>query len=374
MKPILFFFRGGRTVRLAAEGKFPEDLLYGFTEVSETYPVEILEQDELTPAPRRSWIREKYLQWKMAREGIKWDHVEWYATDENLKRFNNASALFTTTGTQGVALSILRHQKKLATPLIFLATGLCDYSKCPKFWEILREVAPSVIWTSLSQGEIRELEKRLGQTVHYVPFGTDVSFWENPQPNEERQVPYVLTVGNDSNRDYELLIQSWKPEYPELKIVTQRALPSPLPSNVQKVDSDWCFKPVKGNGVDELLDQAKELRELYRQAHFIVVPLQEAFQPSGQSVTQQGMISGKAVLVSKIKGMWNDELMKSGDNCLFVEPGSITDFQKGVEDLLKNKDLRNRLGKNGQESVIQFFSTRNTADALIRVLKSLITI
>ena len=375
MKSIAFFFRGGRTVRLAADGKFPTDLLYGYEFLSKKYPVKILEQDELSPGSKRSWLQEKWLQYRMKRDGIKWDHVEWYSTPENLAKFNEAEVIFTTTGTQGVALSILRKQKKLTAKLVFLATGLCDYSEKETFWKAIRECAGDVIWTSLSHGEIRELEKRLRTKVHYVPFGTDIDFWspleegEPVEPVESVEPPYVISVGNDAKRDYELLIKAWKPEYPELRIVTQRELPKPLPLNVKQVDSDWCFRSTDGSKVNGLLDQAKELRELYQRALFVVVPLQETYQPSGQSVTQQGMISKKAVLVSKIKGMWNDDLMVDRKNCFFVRPGEINDFQNGVETLLNNHELREKLETNGCETVREHFSTKNTAEALEEVLR-----
>jgi hypothetical protein len=365
---IAFFFRGGRTVRLAADGKFPTDLLYGYEFLSKKYPVKILEQDELSPGPKRSWIQEKWLQYRMKRDGIRWDHVEWYSTPENLAKLNEPEIIFTTTGTQGVALSILRQQKKLTARLIFLATGLCDYSERKTFWKVIQDCANDVIWTSLSHGEIRQLKKRLGTTVHYVPFGTDTDFWSPSGNGEPVEPPYVISVGNDAKRDYELLVRAWKPEYPELRIVTQRKLPNPLPPNVKQVDSDWCFRSTDGSKVNELLDQAKELRGLYQKALFVVVPLQETFQPSGQSVTQQGMICKKAVLVSKIQGMWNDDLMVDQENCYFVRPGEIKDFQNGVETLLGHHELREKLGSNGCRTVQEHFSTKNTAEALERIL------
>lgn len=368
MKSIAFFFRGGRTVRLAADGKFPTDLLYGYEYLSQKYPVKILEQDELAPGPKRSWIQEKWLQYRMKRDGVKWDHVEWYSTSENLSKLNESEFIFTTTTTQGVALSILRAQGKLRSKLIFLATGLSDYSDNKRFWKVIQECAKNVIWASLSHGEIRQLEKRLGTKVHYIPFGTDTDFWKPSENDESSNPPYVISVGNDAKRDYELLVKAWKPDYPELRIVTQRQLPKPLPNNIKQVDSDWCFRSTDGSKVNELLDQAKELRGLYQRALFVVVPLQETYQPSGQSVTQQGMVSKKAVLVSKIKGMWNDELMLDQKNCYFVNPGEIEDFQIGVERLLNNHDLRKKLGENGCHTVMEHFSTRNTAEALEEIL------
>lgn len=365
---IAFFFRGGRTVRLAADGKFPTDLLYGYEFLSKKYSVKILEQDELSPGPTRSWLQEQWLQYRMRRDGVKWDHVEWYSTPENLVKLNESDFIFTTTGTQGVALSILRHQKKLKAKLIFLATGLCDYSSQKVFWEKLREVAPDVIWASLSEGEIEELQRKLGQEVHYIPFGTDIDFWTPDEKISDNDEPYVLSVGNDAKRDYELLVKAWKPEYPLLKIVTQRALPR-LPANIQKVDSDWCFKPAQQEGVNALLDQAKELRDLYQKSFFVIVPLQETFQPSGQSVTQQGMVMKKAVVVSKIQGMWNKVLMKDEDSVLFIKPHDEISLQTAVEKLIRDHSLRKSLSERGREVVLQNFSTKNTAEAMERVLR-----
>ena len=51
----------------------------------------------------------------------------------------------------------------------------------------------------------------------------------------------------------------------------------------------------------------KEIKKIYGECRFTILPLREAIQPSGQSVTLQSISCGTPVLITKTKGFWDED-------------------------------------------------------------------
>lgn len=140
-----------------------------------------------------------------------------------------------------------------------------------------------------------------------IPFGVDTEFW---RPVSAEPLDAVVAVGQDPNRDYELLAAA--PGRHPTWIVTRRRVPLPEGADHVKITSGDFF------GADSLSDCG--LRRLYCAARAVVVPLKNVYQPTGYSVTLQAMSCGKPVILSNIKGLWTRTLLKDGENCLLVPP------------------------------------------------------
>jgi hypothetical protein len=141
-----------------------------------------------------------------------------------------------------------------------------------------------------------------------IPFGVDTDFW---RPVSAEPLDAVVAVGQDPNRDYELLASA--PGRHPTWIVTRRRVALPDGADHVKITSGDFF------GADSLSDTG--LRRLYCAARAVVVPLKNVYQPTGYSVTLQAMSCGKPVILSNIKGLWTRTLLKDGENCLLVPPG-----------------------------------------------------
>jgi glycosyltransferase involved in cell wall biosynthesis len=364
---IIFFFRSDRRARQGSPG-YPEDLLYGYSQIGERFDVEILEQNDFSEWKPGNFFQKLKcsLAWKFL--AVKWDHIYRYCLPENLEKLNRGDVIVVTTVTQGIVLAILKHWGVLRGKLIFCATAVANHTRNPLFWKWMSKVCVDSHMASLSKGEIAELERRLSLPVSFYVFGTDHRFW-TPEGDGESgggAEDYVLAVGNDAKRDYQLLVSSWKPEYPQLKIVTSLPLPDPLPANVERVTSNWHMGDASSHETE-----AERLRGLYRKARFIITPLQETFQPSGQSVALQTMACGKALILGDIAGVWDREVMIHGENCLLYRPHSVPALQDQVERLLESPDECRRLGESARQTVEQHYTLEHTAESVFHMLEKM---
>ena len=116
--------------------------------------------------------------------------------------------------------------------------------------------------------------------------------------------------------------------------------------NVSVIDGNW--------GKELLSDE--EIKVLYSNALFVVIPLKQTIQPSGQSCCLQAMACGKPVIMSKIKGIWDENLLCDESNLLFVKPGSVNSLKNKIKELHNNEKLQYKLSNNGRKLVDQFYN------------------
>ncbi len=353
MKRVLFFFRGARRVREQSGMPFPKDHFYGCLDWPEGVGSEAayVEQGELPSGPVQAW----WLAWLQpvvyALGRIKLDHVLWFGRRKNLEFLNRHDVVVSMTLSQGIALAVLRRLGKLRSRLIYIATALDPEVPHALAWGVLRWVLVGSTVGSLGRGEQRVLEKRLGRPVKYVPFGIDTEYW-SPGEDEQRR-SYFLSVGDDARRDYEFLVRAWHKDWPELKLLTKRTIRTLLPENVK-----WIAGGYEGGVSDD------ELRELYRGAMAVVVPLIESSQPSGQSVALQAMACGTPVVMARTEGFWEPGAFLHGENISYYECGNPEDFASVVNHLVSSADLCEQLGREARQMVEKSFHLRVTAEAL----------
>jgi glycosyltransferase involved in cell wall biosynthesis len=178
------------------------------------------------------------------------------------------------------------------------------------------------------------------------PFGVDTFFWTPGKQSTVKQSttisPYVLAVGNDAQRDYDTLIQTAEGAPWRLILVTHRPLPAALPENVKIVRGSYT------EGIDDT-----ELRDLYRKAACVVVPLKPGLQPSGQSVTLQAMACGVTVVLTRTEGLFDTARLQNGKQLLLVEPENPKALRSAIERLLTDEVLRNFLTETGRDYVLR---------------------
>ena len=165
---------------------------------------------------------------------------------------------------------------------------------------------------------------------------------------------YALAIGNDNARDWSMLVRSWDDDFPMLKIVTS------LPITNKKSN----ITVVRGNWHTQALTDLK-MRELYCNSEFVILPLKETMQPSGQSTCLQAMACSKAVLISNIKGIWDRKLLKNNENIIFTKTGNVKEMRRLIKFLFKNLKFREKIGGNGRKLVIDHFNILNMKNKLL---------
>ncbi len=186
-------------------------------------------------------------------------------------------------------------------------------------------------------------------------FGVDASFWTPPggaEPSDGGNF-HVVSVGSDPNRDYDTLV-TVDLRCP-IHIVT--ALPVTVPGDRANVTV------TRGNFFRSPLNDVA-MRDLYRRAGVVAIPVHDVFQPSGQSVALQAMACGRPVVVSRNKGLWAPDLLIDEDNCLLVPPGDPAALTAAIRRLMNDATLARRLGARARETVERHFTLAHMERAL----------
>ena len=357
---ILFLFKSGRAARLASPGVYPTEFFYGYLELGALgWPVGMLDEEDLgirNPLPLPGRLLAVL---GRALGGLPIAALPSLARPENLRRLNQATAIVATTNSFGVGAAILKRLGFLKPELLFLAMGLAHRPMSPWLAWWYRSILRGTRILSISREEREVLSRALGASVpvDYLPFGVDEGFWQQGEPGDDG---YVLSIGNDQSRDYATLLAAWRPQDPPLRIVTSLAVPA-APANVEIIKGDWRTQILS----DE------QVRRLYQRARFVVLPIRETLQPSGQSACLQAMACGKAVVFSDIQGLWDRQLMVDGETLLLARPGDPADLRRAIDMLLASPALAAKLGGNARRVIAEHLNVRMMAAKLAAYAETL---
>lgn len=342
---VLFLFKSGRKARLSEKG--PREFFYGFTELDKQgLSAQILEEDELPPVPLGGWIERLATRIASPAFGLNVGALARLSSGPALERLRAASVIVAATNAQGLALGALKSFGALHdVPVLFLPMGALPRRTGPirsfflKKWMSCLDLAP------ISRSEADWLARNLphASSLAYLPFGVDTAFWTPAA--EARTKDFAFSIGNDPHRDWACLAQAWRPSLPRLKLVTRRVVP-PSQGEIDVLAGDWNSRAFSD----------AQIREFYQSAQYVVLPLRNTTQPSGQSACLQAMACGKAVILSAIDGLWDDELLRDEETCLLVPPGDPHALGNAAERLSKDPALAARLGANARRIVTARFS------------------
>ena len=353
----LFLFRRNRAKQLQdwRNGYGPVDFLYGFPFIdSSKVACDFAEGDDRSSDwRRRVCYPTEYVISRIVQIGFSL-HITWI----HWKKITKADVLVSTVDTCGLPIAMLKWLGFLRAPVIYISQGLAH--------RLLARVASGWAWAFrlvysrflqsvervlvLGEGAAAPVVRAFGvgpERVSVLPFGVDDSFWR-PVDNH-LQGDYVLSVGTDAARDYTTLLHVSTQS--KLHIVTRQRLPGSLLGPGVQVSSDHSFA---------------QLRELYSGARFVVIPLQDVDQPSGQSAALQAMACAKAVIITRTQGLWEVEHMRHMDTCYLVEPGDVESLREAMEYLWGNPAEAERIGLNARRLVERRYNANSLARNLER--------
>jgi glycosyltransferase involved in cell wall biosynthesis len=164
-----------------------------------------------------------------------------------------------------------------------------------------------------------------------VPYHVDTDFWRPLQVPEEA---LVVAPGLE-HRDHstlaaavgELSVSVLVTASSAHSAAARSAIPDIWPANFHRRQLSYT-----------------DLRDAYGRSQVVVVPLLPADFPAGVTTVMEAMACGKALVVSATEG--RPEVLRDGENCRLVRPGSSEELRAAVQHLLANPDERRRLGNN----------------------------
>lgn len=164
-------------------------------------------------------------------------------------------------------------------------------------------------------------------SVHFLPQQVDTEFYSPGQvPSED----FILSVGGDVSRDFETLKRATGDL--DARVVVR------TPMDVRP----W------NHGVSVVRERLSDLalRELYRRARLVVLPLHDMLHPGGITTLLEAFACGKAVVASNSRGI--RDYLRHDENCLTVPCGDAGALNSAVARLMDDEALTKRLGVNAR--------------------------
>jgi glycosyltransferase involved in cell wall biosynthesis len=333
----------GRLARLEAvrAGDAPGEFLFGALELERSgHRVDHYEVD-----PRRPPRRPRPLLAQLARRGHLPPHLSPAVLEQTrdlLPQLALADVVVGTTTPTALGLAVWRRSGSLPTPLVGIVSGLVNApGRRSRRWttRLLLRQMEAVLYGVGELAGMLALEPRLRGRVHVDPFGVDTSFWTPA----ERRASGVVAIGNDGHRDWRTLVEA-APRIPaEVRIFTRRQAPPALPPNLRWSDADWYTQVLSDI----------EVRELYRSASVVVVPVEDVPQPSGQSVALQAMACERPVVLTRTRGLWAPDALRDGENVSLVPPADASALAAATRALLEDEARARAIGVAARETVVR---------------------
>lgn len=196
--------------------------------------------------------------------------------------------------------------------------------------------------------------------LYVVRFGVDAEFFgPAPRPADG----YVLSAGRDLGRDYATLVQAARGLDARVVIVAgaqNLAEAGPLTSNVEvRLDVSYA-----------------ELRELYRGASCVAVPVHPDGHPygsdcSGQTVLLDAMATARPVVISD--RAWLEDYVRDGETARVVPPREPEALRSALERVLADASEADELGRRARAAVEAELSSRHFAAGLAAVFRAAVS-
>lgn len=359
----VFLYRGGRERRLpgALAGTCPTEFFYGAIELlNHGYDVDVVDinysqsSSDLGAAEKALDLLFK-AQFLPSRVYGSLMHRTW----QLLPRLRAADTIVATTPGIAFAAAILKSMYRFPGRILAIQLGLADYQFSRR-----RSLLNGYFLKRMHNIVYTETERRLMLEKYRLPagdivvnqFGVDTTFWQTDRYDHKG---YILAVGSDGMRDYELLLQAAEKIQKRFIIVTSKTIDHSVPENVEVIKSDWLSNSVS----DE------DIRGLYAGASLVVTPLKRTTRPSGQSVSLQAMSCGRPVIISEIEGLWSEKVLCDGVNVMLTRPENLDALVCKINELISDESKCLRIGNAARKAVSMYANTGSWASRMIKIFE-----
>ena len=197
-----------------------------------------------------------------------------------------------------------------------------------------------ITYSRWQQRFIEDRWKLSRDRVLWTPFMVDQGFFapKRVTPNPGAR-PQVCAVGLE-RRDYETLLRAVE----DLDVQVVIAAASPWSKRTEGV----ATRAIPSNVTVRKFTQY-ELRQLYADSCFMVMPLENVKFQAGVTAILECMAMGRAVICSRVPGQ--TDVVVEGENGRYVPPGDPSTLSAEIRQLLSNPAEAARMGANGRKLV-----------------------
>ena len=190
------------------------------------------------------------------------------------------------------------------------------------------------------------------EQVLLTPFMVDTAFWQDTGGPPAVGRPMICSVGLE-RRDYPTLMEA----VGDLDVDVVVAAASPWSKRTSSTDGVEIPPNVEVRSFDQF-----ELRDLYRRAAFVVVPLDETDFQAGITTILEAMSMARAVVCSRTAGQ--TDTVVDGVNGLEVRPADPAELRAAISRLLDDPAEAARLGQAGRGWAIDHADVLRYAERL----------
>ena len=234
---------------------------------------------------------------------------------------------------------------------------------------IFKSVTAQTVTTQLQQDKLLELYNfKSGSTV-VIPPGVDVHNFNTrrPERNEGRgDLPdrYVFCQSRiDANKGHDFLLHAFdivRKQTPNVHLVIGGGSPNPQARELEVLSG--MRQIVDQHGLEDKTQiigyiPDERMVPLYQNAELFVLP--SIFEPFGMTALE-AMACGTPVVASKFGGIRN--VIESGKNGLLVDPSNAEEFAGAMIRILNDKPLAERLGEEGSDTIVRYYSWEAIAE------------
>lgn len=358
---ILYAFGSGRSNRIEVENIKSTEFFYSYFYLKNKYPLtDLIEMKEEIPQKEISYkfllIIDKVLR-KLTNLPFYFNLI---ITKNNFIKLFAADKIIATNDRIGLSILPMVLVSKIfqKSDLFIIVMGLFSKRKQNFIVSFLQKVMINILLTTsnklffLGDGEYKDACKLYPNKKHkfiFTPFCVDTNFWKSK--NEGYNINSrnsVLFIGNDGNRDYDLVLEiaSTLNEVNFIFITNYAYDLNNIPQNVKLIQGSW----------NQNILSDEEILNYYLESKITILPIKDTFQPSGQSVSLQSMSLGTPVMITNTKGFWDRSNFTHNENIFFVENNMKELWTSNLKEILNNNLLLEKLSINSINTVNEHYS------------------
>lgn len=338
----LYVFNEGRQKRLNCS-QAPQDFFYFYQRLKQKVPsTTFIELEELNS--KKIFLKILKIIEKII---IKFFKLPFYGhkllSQQNLQYMKRSKHLVLTNETIGYSMLLIVKYLRRSNPdlkVTMFIMGLFQESNLKSgvrrlLLNSLLQEYDKFIFLGESEYEYACIKKNLySAKYHYLTFAIDNDYWVSKSTSNVKDT--ILFVGNDVNRDYQLLkkITNELGNY-KFTIVSNRVLSNELNSNVELINSDWRSATLTDG----------QLKNIYQKAKISLIPTKNTIQPSGQSVGLQCISMKIPLIVSESKGFWGRGILENSKD-IFILQNDASIWKKAISNLMEDDNLHKDIIQN----------------------------
>ncbi len=263
--------------------------------------------------------------------------------------------IFTDGEQVGIPLGLMLKLGGRRRPRHRMIAHILSVGKKMLFFDWLKvqnQIDTFVVYSTWQKSFIEERWKIQPERVVFTPFMVDARFFS---PNQNSRVenladlidpekPLICTAGLEY-RDYPTLLAAVR----GLNVQVVIAAASPW----SKRPDSTSGQEIPENVIVRRFSQY-DLRWLYAQSRFVVMPLYKVNFQAGVTAILEAMAMGKAVICSRTPGQ--ADILEEGRSGLYVPPQDPEALKKAILYLLDNPQAASQMGEYGRREVEGRFS------------------